>query len=88
VRSDEGDIVLLQNVDEAQTLDLYDDDRRENLHIRPETAKLRKNEENDHFIVTAPIYYLGGIVEADLEVSPEGQVTIKPLKMLMGGGLQ
>ena len=33
VRSEDGDVLILKNVDEGQTIDLYDDERRENINI-------------------------------------------------------
>lgn len=85
VRTEDGDVLILKNVDEGQTIDLYDDERRENINIRPDQAKVEFDETSDSFIVYAPLYYLGGLVDAKIVVAKDGTVEIQPLKMLTSG---
>lgn len=85
VRTEDGDILILRNVEEGLTIDLYDDERRENLNVQPEGAKVIFDEASQAFSIEAPIYYLGGLVEARILVATDGTVTVQPLKMLTGG---
>ena len=85
VRSEDGDILLLRNIEEGQTIDLYDDERRENLDVVPENSKVEYNEADETFTVQAPIYYMGGLVDALIVVTKNGMVTVQPLRMLTGG---
>ncbi len=88
VRSEDGDILLVKNAEEGQTLDLYDDERRESIDIMPENVKITFVESKEAFVVNAPVYYLGGIMEANIIVTQHGSVTVQPLKMLITGGMQ
>jgi hypothetical protein len=81
VRSEDGDIIILKNAEEAATIDLFDDERRENLGVIPDQAKIEMMENS--LRVTAAIYYLGGLCEAAITVTREGHVTVEPLRMLM-----
>jgi hypothetical protein len=85
VRGEDGDILILRNVEEGQTVDLYDDERRENLDIIPENADVDYIESNETFVIRAPLYYLGGLVDAKIFVNKDGEVQVQPLKMLTGG---
>ncbi len=85
VRTEDGDVLILRNVDEGQSIDLYDDERRENLDIEPDEAKVTFDAATNSFIVQAPLYYLGGLVDAKISVTKDGTVTVQPLKMLTGG---
>lgn len=85
VRTEDGDVLILRNVEEGQSIDLYDDERRENLDVQPEGATIVFDEALQAFVVEAPIYYLGGLVEARILVAKDGTVTVQPLRMLTGG---
>ena len=85
VRTEDGDVLILRNVDEGQSIDLYDDERRENLDVEPDEARIEFDEEMKVFNVYAPIYYLGSLVDAKLIVMLDGTVIIHPLKLLTGG---
>lgn len=85
VRTEDGDTLILRNVEEGQSIDLYDDERRENLDVEPDDLKIEFDEELKVFNVFAPIYYLGALVDAKLIVMLDGTVIIHPLKLLTGG---
>lgn len=85
VRTEDGDVLILKNVEEGQTIDLYDDERRENLNIAPDEVKVEFDESLQVYNVFAPIYYLGALVDAKLVVMLDGTVIIHPLKLLTGG---
>lgn len=85
VRTEDGDVLILRNVDEGQSIDLYDDERRENLNVEPDDVKIEFDEALKVFNVFAPIYYLGSLVDAKLIVMLDGSVIIHPLKLLTGG---
>lgn len=85
VRTEDGDVLILKNVDEGQTIDLYDDERRENINIKPDQARVEFDEALESFIVYAPLYYLGGLVDAKIIVAKDGTVDVQPFKMLTSG---
>ncbi len=85
VRTEDGDILILRNADEGQSIDLYDDERRENLYVEPDDFKIEQDPTSGAFVVHAPLYYLGGLVDAKIVVTAEGKVTVVPIKMLTGG---
>jgi hypothetical protein len=82
VRLPEGEIVILKDPGEAHTLDLYDDERRENIFLVPEAAKIEEVPETGAFKVTAPVYYDGTYMEAIITVSKDGIVHTAPQRML------
>ena len=88
VRPDGEDILILRNADEGQFLDLYDEERREDMHIVPENSYVFYDEDTGNFKVTAPLYYLGGVVQADIFVTKDGRVSIKPTGMLVSEHIQ
>lgn len=88
VRPDGEDILILKNADEGQTLDLYDEERREDMHIIPENSYVTFDETTSTFKVTAPLYYLGGVITADIVVTRDGRVTIHPKGMLVSEHIQ
>ena len=85
VRTEDGDILILRNVNEGGSIDLYDDERRENLDVEPENARIEFDRILEIFNIYAPLYYLGGLVDAKITVTKAGDVTIQPLKMLTIG---
>lgn len=81
VRSEDGEIIILKNPEESATIDLFDDERRENLTIIPDQTKIEIIENS--LRVTTSLYYLGGLCEAAITVARDGSVKIEPLRMLM-----
>lgn len=88
VRLPEGDIVLLKNAGEAPTIDVYDEDRRENFDIVPEGVQIEKEGENGPFRILAPALYDGSPMEVLITVSPDGQVLTAPKRMLTLDNIQ
>ncbi len=88
VRESGEDILILKNADEGRDLDLYDDERREDMHVVPENSYIFYDEQTGNFKVTAPLYYLGGVVQADIFVTRVGEVTVKPTGMLVSEHMQ
>lgn len=88
VRLPEGDIVLLKNAGEAPTIDLYDEDRRENFDIIPEGVQIEKEGENGPFHILTPALYDGSPMEVLITVSPDGQVLTAPKRMLTLDNIQ
>ena len=88
VRPDGEDILILKNPDEGQYLDLYDEERRENMHLVPENSYVFYDDQTGNFKVTAPLYYLGGVVQADILVTRDGKVTVNPTGMLVSERVQ
>ncbi len=85
VRTEDGDILILRNISEGLNIDLYDDERRENLNIEPEDAQIVHDPKTGKFLVFVPLYYMGGLVAAKIIVTKDGAVTVEPIKMLTGG---
>jgi hypothetical protein len=88
VRPDGEDILILKNPDEGQYLDLYDEERREDMHLVPENSYVFYDDQTGNFKVTAPLYYLGGVVQADILVTRDGKVTVNPTGMLVSERVQ
>jgi len=82
VRLPEGEIILLKNAAEAPDIDLYDEERREALDIIPEGVQIDKDGENGPFRITAPALYDSSPMEVLITVSPDGQVSTSPKRML------
>jgi len=85
VRTEDGDILILRNIQEGMSIDLYDDERRENLDIEPDDAEVIFDPNTEKFLVFTPLYYLGGLVAAKITVTKDGTVEVQPLKMMTGG---
>lgn len=85
VRQEDGDVMMLKNASEAADIDMYDEERRENLQAAPPAAKPHFDSAQNCFVVEAPLYYAGSLLDAVLLVDREGHVTIKPKKMVMSG---
>jgi hypothetical protein len=85
VRTEDGDILILRNIQEGLSIDLYDDERRENLDIEPDDAQVVFDPHTGTFMVFTPLYYLGGLVAAKITVTRDGVVDVHPLKMMTGG---
>jgi hypothetical protein len=82
VRLPEGEVVILKDPGEVHTLDLYDDERRENIFLSPESLKIEEIPETGGLKVTAPIYYDGTCMEAIITVSKDGVVHTAPQRMI------
>jgi hypothetical protein len=81
VRLEEGEIVILKNPQEAATIDLYDDERREDINLQPEHAKIIRDM-TGAFIVSTPIFLDGSLVNAELTVDTLGHVKVKSLGIM------
>lgn len=88
VRLPEGEVIILKAPEEAGEIGVYDDERREDILLIPECAKIEKDEETGDLKVTAPIYYDGVLMEALMTVGAEGGVMVQPQKMMAQQGLQ
>lgn len=78
VAMEDGEIIILKNPEEASTIDIYDDDRREDIGLQPEGAVIEVNEAGS-YIVKTPIFLDGSLVDAKLTVDRQGHVTVKSL---------
>ncbi len=87
VRLEEGEIIILKNPQEAATLDMFDDERRENIHLQPEGASIAQTD-NGGFVVGTPIFLDGSLVHAEITVDAQGHVKVKSLGMMSGTKLQ
>jgi hypothetical protein len=87
VRHEEGEIIVLKNPEEASTIDLYDDERREDINLQPEHAVIEQNESGS-FIVKTPIFLDGGLINAQMTIDRMGHVIVKSLGMMTSGHLQ
>ncbi len=87
VRLEEGEIMILKNPEEASTLDLYDDERRENINLQPDTARVEQNE-SGIWVVLTPIFMDGTLVDAEIRVDTAGKVTVKSLGLMMQNAAQ
>lgn len=85
VRLPEGEMILLKSPEEASIIDLYDDDRREDLDARPTPLSVEEVRETGLINVTAPILYDGSPMEALISVTKDGKVTTQPKRMLTMG---
>lgn len=82
VRLPEGEIILLKNAAEAPHIDLYDEERREDLDVVPEGVQIEQDPTNGDFLVLAPALYDSSPMEVLITVSADGQVTTSPKRML------
>ena len=87
VRLEEGEIMILKNPEEAATIDLYDDVRRENINLQPELARVEQNE-TGAWIVHTPIFMDGTLVDAEIRVDTSGKVFVKSLGMMAQNAAQ
>lgn len=87
VRLEEGEIIILKDTQEASTIDMFDDERRENINLQPDDAKISQNEAGG-FVVATPIFLDGSLVNAELSVDPQGRVSVKSLGLMTAGYLQ
>lgn len=87
VRLEEGEVIILKDPQEATTIDLYDDERRENISLQPDVAKIQQTEAGT-FIIKTPIFLDGGIVDGELTVDLQGNVTVKALGIMTPGAPQ
>lgn len=88
VRLPEGEIIILKSPEEASIIDLYDDERREELEAIPTPCKIEEARESGLINVTVPILYDGSPMEALISVTREGKVTTSPKRMLTMGSAQ
>lgn len=88
VRLPEGEVIILKNPDEVREMGVYNDERREDLFVVPDSAKIEKDQETGDLKVTAPIYYDGVLMEALMVVGAEGRVAVYPKGMLRPEALQ
>lgn len=88
VRMEEGEIIILKNPEEAATIDIYDDDRRENISLQPDSARIDIEPTAGLFIVTTPIFLDGGLVDAQITVDAKGNVAVKALGIMTPTWLQ
>ncbi|MFA7275720.1 MAG: hypothetical protein WC043_02835 [Pseudobdellovibrionaceae bacterium] len=82
VRQPEGEMIILKNLAEAATIDLYDEDRREEFDAQPENISLEHNIETGNFCVVTEILYDSSPMEAIIDVSFDGRIKVTPRKML------
>ncbi|OFW87293.1 MAG: hypothetical protein A3J37_05425 [Alphaproteobacteria bacterium RIFCSPHIGHO2_12_FULL_45_9] len=82
VRLPEGEIILLKNAAEAPHIDLYDEERREDLDVVPEGVQIEQDPTTGDFLVLAPALYDSSPMEVLITVSADGQVTTSPKRML------
>jgi len=87
VRLEEGEIIILKNPEEAASIDIYDDERREDINLQPEHASIEQNESGT-YIVKTPIFLDGTLVDAQLTVDRLGHVIVKSLGMMAHNQLQ
>lgn len=81
VRLEEGEVMILKNTEEASTLDLYDDERRENINLQPDIARIEQNE-SGAYIVHTPIFLDGSMVNAEIGIDSGGKVSLKSLGLV------
>lgn len=82
VRLAEGELILLKNAAEGAHIDLYDDERRENLDVMPEGIIITRESEGGAFRITAPAFYDSAPMEVEITVTLDGVVTTTPKRML------
>jgi hypothetical protein len=82
VRLPEGEIILLKNAEEAPSIDLYDEERRESFGTIPDGTQITQHESDGGFTVTAPALYDSSPMEVLITVSADGQVYTSPKRML------
>ena len=82
VRLPEGEIILLKNAAEAPHIDLYDEERREDLDVVPEGVQIEQDPTTGDFLVLAPALYDSSPMEVLITVSADAQVTTSPKRML------
>jgi hypothetical protein len=87
VRLEEGEIIILKDTHEASTIDMFDDERRENINLQPDDAKISQNEAGT-FIVATPIFLDGSLVNAELSIDQQGRVNVKSLGLMTASHLQ
>lgn len=87
VRLEEGEIIILKDTHEASTIDMFDDERRENINLQPDDARISQNEAGS-FVVATPIFLDGSLVNAELNVDSQGRVSVKSLGLMTAGHLQ
>lgn len=87
VRLEDGEIIILKDPAEAATIDMFDDERRENINLQPDQAQI-KQLDNGGFVVATPIFLDGGLVNAELIVDAQGRVNVKSLGLMAPGYLQ
>ncbi len=82
VRLTEGELILLKNAAEGSHIDLYDDERRENIDVMPEGIAILRESEGGPFRITAPAFYDSSPMEIEITVTLDGVVTTTPKRML------
>lgn len=82
VRLPEGEIILLKNAAEAPQIDLYDEERRENLEIVPDDVQIEVDAQTGNFLLLAPALYDSSPMEVFIIVTPDGRVQTSPKRML------
>ncbi|MEK7802324.1 MAG: hypothetical protein AAB276_07710 [Pseudomonadota bacterium] len=82
VRLTEGELILLKNAAEGSHIDLYDDERRENIDVMPEGITILRESEGGPFRITAPAFYDSSPMEIEITVTLDGVVTTTPKRML------
>lgn len=87
VRLEEGEVIILKNPEEASTIDLYDDDRRENINLQPENASIEKDE-SGAYIVKTPVFMDGTLIDAHIRVDQAGHVEVRSMGMMNQDRLQ
>ena len=81
VRLEEGEIIVLKDPQEAATIDMFDDERRENIDLQPDQAKI-SSDGAGVFVVLTPIFLDGSLVDAEITVDAAGLVTVKSLGIM------
>ena len=81
VRLEEGEIIVLKDPQEAATIDMFDDERRENIDLQPDQAKI-SSDGAGVFVVLTPIFLDGSLVDAEITVDAAGHVNVKSLGMM------
>ena len=82
VRLPEGEIILLKNAAEGAHIDLYDEERREDLSVQPEGTLIARDADTTLFRITAPALYDSSPMEVEIIVTLDGHVTTTPKRML------
>ena len=81
VRMEEGEVMIVKDINEASTLDLYDDERRENINLQPDTARIELNE-SGAYLAHTPVFMDGSLVNAEISVDMAGKVSLKALGLI------
>ena len=80
---EDGDIFLIRDPNALPFLDSLSLDQQIELKDRHQAPAVAMDENSGHFIVLADLFYDGTLLQAALDVSPQGAVDIHPREMIM-----